>query len=1177
MNSKIIPKRNGLSRGWTFVLKNVLIICIALSSVPVFAEVYSQTAVLNIAVKDEPMEKVLDAIEKQSEFRFLYNKSQVDVERKVTIVASNKKVDEILAEVTKGTDISYTINNRQIVLSKKSAPTAAQQIRQITGKIVDDRGEPVIGANVAVKGTGTGAISDMDGNFVVNATNGQVLSITYVGYQPREIPVTSQSVYNVTIVEDTRMLSEVIVVGYGTQKRVNLTGAVDQVTSEVFENRPITNISQGLVGAVPNLNIKMMDGKPNQSPQFNIRGTTSIGQKGSALILIDGVEGDPKMLNPNDIESVSVLKDAASASIYGARAAYGVVLITTKAASKGRVNITYSGNFASKSPTTVPDNMNESYPWAAGFNEAWSKWQDVGTYPTAINKTMSFSQDYLAEIKNRWEHPDLPRVSVDPNTGEYKYYYSTDWYKQLYKDSYFSQDHNFSINGGNDLATFYISGRYNKDDGLFRYSPDTYDMANMRAKGTLQVTDWLSIENNMEYSSMNYVFPYLAGEGSGVWRNMADEGFPLAPLTNPDGTITMSAAYTVGDMYYGKNNIKSHQRVLKDKISAKADLLDDKSLVLRADFTYQNNDEGRRQKRVPVPYSRYEGKYGKVGANREEFTQRSMLTEYIATNVYADYTKTFNDVHHFNFLGGFNYEQSQYKNLTATRNGLVFEDAEDISLALGQTQTMTGGFSKWAIAGGFFRVNYNFNDRYLLEVNGRYDGSSKFPSNQQWGFFPSASFGWRLSEEKFWKVDPKALSDVKVRLSYGSLGNGNISPYSFVETYSISQSGRVLNGIRPQRTSQPGIIPNELTWETSTTANIGLDFAAFNNRLRFSGDVYRRWTTDMFTVGPSVPAVFGATVPKGNYADMYTQGWEISINWADKFMVAGKPLNYDVRFILSDYISEITKYNNPEKNLSDYYEGMRIGELWGYRVAGLFRTAEEIASSPSQVNIPATNTKKNYPGDLKFVNMDGDNVIWQGLNRVGNSGDKVIIGNTEPRFMFGLNLGADWNGFFVSAFFQGVMKQDYYPGREARFWGQYNRPYNYLPNWHIGNYYKEELGNFDAYLPRYKGYVAQGANRELSTPNDRYLQNVAYVRLRNLQIGYTIPKHISQKFYAQNVKVYLSAENLFTLSPWYKWQKDTDVTNIYGSNDNWGDGGGSGDGYNYPMLKSISAGVTINF
>lgn len=1145
---------------------------------------YAQKTQLTIHENKIELGELFNKIEKQTDFYFFYSNDQINKHLRVSVNVKDKTISEILDIVLNGSDIVYQVNNKAIILSLREQihDQAQQQAkRQITGTIVDAAGVPVIGANIVEAGTTNGTVTDVDGKFSLQVENNATIRVSYIGYLEQDISTVGRANFNITLVEDTKTLDEIVVVGYGTLKKVNLTGAVEQVTSEVFENRPIANATQGLVGVIPNLNIQMSDGKPTQSPSYNVRGTTSIGQGGSALVLIDGVEGDPRMLNPNDIESVSVLKDAASASIYGARAAFGVVLITTKSASKGRTSFNYTGNFSSKRPTAIPDNIVDSYPWAQSFSDAWSRWNDNGNTPTAINKTMAFSPAYLSEIKRRWEDSSLPRIEINPNTGAYEYYYSTDWYKELYKESFFAQDHNLSISGGNDFASFYLSGRYNGEDGLFRYNTDKYSMYNLRAKGNIQVFKWLQIDNNVEYSSMGYHQPINVGEGSNIWRNIADEGNPLAPLTNPDGTLSFPAAYTVGDMYLGKNGADLRQNIVKNKTALKSDFFD-KTLTLRADFTFQNTEYSHQRIRVQTPYSRYEDIIGYTGTNTNDLQERRNTTEYIATNVYANYVKSVNQVHNFDLLAGYNYEQSTYKNVTMTRNGIVYEDARDINLTLGNNITTAGGYSKWRIAGGFFRINYNFNERYLLEVNGRYDGSSKFPSNQQWAFFPSVSAGWRISEEPFWKINHNIISNVKLRVSYGSLGNGAIRPYTFSENFNISQSERILGEIRPQRTAQPNVVPSSLTWETSTTENIGLDITALANRLSFSGDIYRRWTKDMYTVGPSVPAIFGTSVPKGNYASLKTTGWEISINWIDRFDLAGSPFNYNTRFTLSDYKSIITDYYNPEYNLTDYYVGQTIGEIWGYRVEGLFQSQEEIANSPSQSNILAHATRKNYVGDLKFKNLDGDNVIYHGLNRVGDSGDKTIIGNKTPHYVFGLTLGADWNNFFLTAFFQGVGKQQWYPSRESRFWGQYNRPYNDYPRWQEHNQFRPELNNFDAYLPLLSGYTSQNANGQLSLPNDRYLQNVAYIRLRTLNFGYTFPKKLSTIIQANSLKVYLSAENLWTWSPLYKWTKDTDVTSIWGAGTQLtgldsDDVRTDGDGFSYPMLKALTFGLSINF
>ena len=1051
----------------------------------------------------------------------------------------------------------------------------------LTGSIVDESGIPVIGANIVEKGTTNGTVTDIDGNFSIQVSAHSVLNVSYIGYVSQEIRVEGNKTLNVVLKEDSQSLDEVVVVGYGTQKKVNLTGAVEQVTSEVFDNRSVANATQALQGSIPNLNLQITDGKPTRTASFNVRGTTSIGQGGNALVLIDGVEGDPSMLNPNDIASVSVLKDAASAAIYGARGTFGVVLITTKEPNKDKTSITYSGNFSLQRPTTVPDFVTDGYEYASHFYEAYHAWNNYSADPKNINKTQEFSLAWLEEFRRRKEQGITQEWEVDAN-GKYTYYGNTDWYSELYKKNTFAQDHNVSISGNNGKLNYYVSGRFYGYDGLFKYNTDDYKTMNLRAKGSIQVFDWLKIENNMEFSNMDYHNPINVGEGGGIWRNLADEGHPSSPIYNPDGSFTHSAAYTLGDFIYGKNGIDTNNRVLRNTTSFTASFLENK-LHVRGDFTFRNTDEGETQRRVAIPYSTVEGQTTLLGSDTNDLQEYKTQTNYIATNIYADYENTFNDVHYFKGMIGYNYEQSSYDALTVRRNGLLLEDSENINLALGDAITTSGAYNKWRVAGGFFRLNYAYHDRYLVEVNGRYDGSSKFPMDQQWAFFPSISAGWRPSEEAFWKVDSKIISDLKIRASYGSLGNGNVSPYSFMELLGISTSGRVLNGLLNKYTSAPAVMPDGLTWETATTTDIGADFGSLDGRLRFSGDYYIRKTTDMYTVGQTLPDVFGASSPKGNYADMTTRGWEITLTWRDQFQLADKPFNYEIRGTLADYKSTIDRYNNTTKNLDDYYEGMQLGEIWGYETEGLFQSQEEIDNHADQTLIQSSSQHVTYPGDVKIKDQNGDGVIDYGINTLDDHGDKKVIGNSLPRFSYSINLSADWNNFFVSAFFQGVGKQDWYPSNECIFWGQYNRPYNNLPSWHLGNYWTED--NRDAYLPRYAGYNSSIK----TTPQTRYLQNVAYIRLKNLQVGYNLPHNITSKMRMQNARVYISAENVWCWSPLYKHTKDLDVTNIYGSDpeltsanvDN-NKGGvsvdhGSGDGQSYPQMMSISLGVSVTF
>ncbi len=1056
-------------------------------------------------------------------------------------------------------------------------------IRNETGVVVSNATITAINMlDTALQYTTT---TDEAGTFRFNqlvTNNNYRIRVSHIGFQPQlinnyKVADKGGNTLTIKLIAIPSALEEVIVVGYGTQKRVNTTGAVDQITSENIENRPITNLTQGLQGLLPNLNIKMMDGKPTQSPSYNIRGTTSIGQGGSALILIDGFVGDPSLLNPNDIETISILKDAASAAIYGARGVFGVVLITTKKGVKGRTSVSYATNYAVKSPVTRPDFVTDGYTWSKMFAEAFVNGD--GAFPQNANKTQKFSQAYLDEFKRRAESGQpYNTVEVNPTTGEYTYYGSTDYYAELYKRNTSAFENNLTVSGGGEKATFLVSGRFLNQDGLFRYNSDDYSMKNIRARGSVQVFPWLSIENNIDYSSMKYHNPINVGEGGGIWRNIADEGHPTMPLFNPDGSLTFSAAYTVGDFFYGKNGIDTRREVFRNITGLRTKFFDNKFRV-NADFTFRNTTNNGKQKRVQIPYSNFQGVTAYVGTTTNDLGFDSRETRYWATNIYAEYENYFGDNHYLKAMAGYNYEQSTYNRVAVQRNGLIFEDASDLNLALGQSINTGGGYEQWAILGGFSRLNYAFKDRYLIEINARYDGSSKFPANQRYGFFPSVSGGWRINKEPFWNVSKKLISDLKLRASYGALGNGNIASYAFQEVFNVSQSGVIINGVRPQTTRNPAVIPDGLTWETSTTSNIGLDLTMLSGRLSFTGDAYIRKTTDMFTFGLTPPAVFGATVPKGNYADLTTRGWEASLVWNDKIGNGENLFKYNVRLTLSDNKTKIDKYNNPDKLLSDYYEGQTLGEIWGYETEGFFIDAADIASHAKQnPQMRASPSGLWFPGDIKLRDLNGDGFINVGENKVGNSGDRRIIGNSAPRYMYGINLGAEWNNISFSVFFQGVGKQQWYPSTETEmFWGQYNRPYNNIPTFHLGNMWTPE--NTDAYFPRTMSRAASSnSNRTLGVAQTRYLQNVAYVRMKNIQLGYNLPAQWINRVGARSVRVFFSGENLFTHSPMYKIVKNTiDVENAVPSDQDLNSNSTNGDGYNYPMLKSYSFGLNIGF
>ncbi len=1069
----------------------------------------------------------------------------------------------------------------------------AQNTVTVSGTIVEAAtGEPIIGASVMIKGTTTGAITDMDGKFSIAAKNGSTLVASFIGFKDHTL-VADKNIKDLTIKLEvsSEFLDEVVVVGYGTVKKENLTGAVDQVSSEVFSGRPVANASQMLQGVVPNLNIELVDGKPGRSADYNIRGTTSIGAGGSALILIDGVEGDPSQLNPNDIESVSVLKDAASAAVYGSRAPYGVVIITTKnPTGDNKFTINYSGNFSIMDPTAIPDVVTDGFVYASLFQEAY--YNVSGKYHNTMNKGQAFSRSWLEDFRLHQLEGSGRTTEVGPD-GKYVYYGNEDYYDFLYKDFTTAQSHNLSISGGSDKFNYYLSGRYYQYDGLFNMSTDKYNTINLRAKMSAYVRPWLKVSENITFDNETYHIPSTSNQQSSgnFWTAINAEGHPSSPIFNPDGTMTKSGAYALGGLIT-ENNYKNRKvKNFKTTTALRAEFFD-KTFRINADFTYADRNKNELTKRTVIPYSEAPGEITYLGTpGLDDYLQEYISsTGYIAANAYLEYENTFAKKHYFKAMAGYNYEQEQWKGVYARRYDLLTYNTDSINLATGDDMSISSEESRWRVSGFMFRFNYNYDERYLFEVNGRLDGSSKFPTNSQWGFFPSASAAWRVSKEHWWKVDPKWVTNLKVRGSFGELGNGSVSTYAFMEKFSFENMGkgasewcRTLDGVSGMRyTSVPSQIPDNLTWETSQTLDVGLDLGMFSGRMELVFDWYRRRTYNMYTTGPTLPDTYGTSAPKGNYADMYTDGWEISLSWNDSFKLLSSPFSYGIKATLADSRSFITRYYNPTRAINDYYEGYEIGDVWGWRVEGIFQSQQQIDTYWTDINtglpIPYQQTRIRMHddgitrvGEVIFSDLNHNNRIDSGSDTVDDPGDQTIIGNTQPRFMYSIGLNLEWYGVYVSAFFQGVGKRLWCPTKEGPFWGQYCRPYAQAYKWQLDNCWTPE--NPDALLPRYTGYcgISWQAKRI-----DRYMMDVSYIRLKNLQVGYNFPKKLINKIKMSQLTLYFSAENLWTWSPLHKYTKDFDVVTVcYGSDSDLG--GGQGDGYNYPTMRTFSFGIQIGF
>ena len=976
-------------------------------------------------------------------------------------------------------------------------------------------------------------------------------------------------------------MDEAVVVGYGTQKKVNLTGAISTVEASELANRATSTLGHMLQGSVPGLNVTMSSGRPGNSPSVNIRGMNSING-GSPLILIDGVEGSLDRVNPNDVESISVIKDASSSAVYGARASFGVILVTTKTGNNtdGKAKLSYSGKFGFTAPTTSTDYETRGY-YSVYVNDLFMYNYNGSKYSHYTDADM---EQLWARRNDKVEDPSRPWVIIDQRNGrdEYVYYANTDWYHYLFQDIKPTQTHNISFSGGNDRVKYYVSGSYYDEEGQFRENTDKFTRIDFRSKISFDVTDWLNVSNNTSYFKSWYSYPGSSGVDT-AFSLMTVHALASYPTRNPDGSslyITsgsssgnvMDGMLTALDKGLHKNNDD------RDQISTTTEVTVTpfKGLEIKGNFTYTFYDYRAYNRFVNTTYSTYPGVI-------EELTTGSRFTDklqeisnthtFMQTNVYATYSKTFAEKHNLKVMAGFNWETKRLKDIRSEGYYLLSETLNDLNLvgvdAEGNKRMeVSGGQNEYAIAGVFARVNYDYKGKYLFEASGRYDGTSRFARASRWGFFPSASVGWKISEENFFSPVKDWFNYLKLRYSFGRLGNQQVGYYDYIREVNISDQTYLFGGSSlPIVANISAPVAGDLTWEVAQHQNVGVDMAFFNNRLAFTAEAYIRDTKDMLTDGIALPSVYGASSPKMNTADLRTSGYELSLSWKDMFMLAGRPFQYNVGFNFSDYTTVITKYDNPEYSFAmDYYEGMRVGDIWGYRTGGLFASdAEAAAYDVDQSSVNGGQKDGPLGGDLKFLDLDGDKIISIGANSVKDPGDREIIGNSEPRFNYGINLGFSWCNFDVSIFIQGIGRMDWYPPSNCMaFWGPYARPYaSLIPKDFHTMYWTED--NPDAYYPRPRGYIALGDNRALTVANDRYLQNIGYCRLKNVTIGYSLPQKWMKKIKADGIRIYFTGENLAYLSGLKSDYIDPELAMT------------GGELRVYPWQKTFIFGIDINF
>ena len=1156
-------------------------VILSIATLQVFAAGgYSQETDLTLNLGETSVAQVLTEIENQSEFYFLFNQALVDTERKVNVQITDKKIEDVLDQIFDGTTTGYMVMDRQIVLSPEhllSDAKGAIQARTLTGSIIDSDGVPLIGVSVSVKGTSIGTISDADGKFSLSdIPENATLVISYVGMLTQEIPVGNQTTIEILMESDYLGLEEVVVVGYGTQKKINLTGAVSVAGKKDIENRPVSNVQQALQGLVPNLVIAptIAGGEPGAEMGMNIRGLTSFanmeaefnGDLGSVrsgpYILVDGIPMDMNDVDPNDIESVSVLKDAASTAIYGARAAYGVILITTKQGEQG-TRVSYAGNFGWSAPTIWPD-FADPMSTVHAHNDA------------AVNAGAAkwYNDDAIERLEQNLADPGsapgmMPKrngLNWDIENTGMKGTANEDWRSIIFNELAPRQKHNLSISGGNESINYYLSGGFFKEEGLLKQLTDDYTRYNIDAKINANATSWMKLNFLVKYRQGLEEYPWTQGFGRDYMINWLNKIKPGTPSKYP-GTDIWTTQSGMGRYQASREEYTKRQLVISPRII----LEPVKGWVTNLEFNYRTNTNDQNITINQFYWMRPNGELVYTPPQSgTEYTSNMYLNTYMSPNIYSTYTRSFGK-HNLIVLAGYQHETYEYSNLLANSTYLLSDATPSISTSVGE-YTVDDRIGHSATQSLFGRLNYNFSEKYLFEFNLRWDGSSRFEPDERWGTFPSFSAGWVFSQENFFPLKDQ-INFLKFRASYGSLGNQNVANYLYIPTMSVDQSYWLFGDQRLWTVWTEDATSINLTWEKVNTIDFGVDLRSLKNRLTATFDWYESKTTELVGPGAVLPAVTGMPVPKRNEGEITTRGWELEITWKDR---AGD-FSYGFRGILSDYISRVTKYNNPTKILStydwwgweypSYYDGKVIGEIWGFESAGLYQSDADIEDWGIDQNYIYSGAW--YPGDLKYVDKDGDEAIAVGENTLDDHGDLVVLGNNTPRFQYGLSANATWKGFDFSMLWQGVAKRDLDLRTRGTFRGPADAQMHATCYVDHLDYWRDDtspLGaNPDAYFPRpYSEYTGSN-DKNFGYPTNRYLQNGAYIRLKNLQLGYTIPSRITRKIFVTRARIYVSGENLLTFTKLMFYDPEAFSGRYYGPGDA------------YPLSRTISLGLNVNF
>ncbi|MEN8157196.1 MAG: TonB-dependent receptor [Bacteroidota bacterium] len=1029
-------------------------------------------------------------------------------------------------------DLFAWLNVRKVLLLlvvMLSGQYALGQIA-ITGQVTEEDGVSLPGVNITVKGSTAGTVSDADGNYSIEVESVQsVLVFSFIGKVSQEIQVGSQTRIDIVLAGDAQAIEELVVVGYGQQKKVNLTGAVDVVSDEQIENRSVTNVSEALQGVSPNLNFSnsLFSGEPGGRMSINIRGIGSLTGDYSPYVLVDGIPQDINMVNPNDIETITVLKDAAASAIYGARAPYGVVLITTKKGAKDeKVIVNYSNNISFSTPMGMPHMSNsllyctahDQASMNAGMTRNFSdyNYQRIVQYMNGeITDETWLRDDGVDWTGNGW-------WSIGGNGNN-------DWFYILYDPLTMRQKHDVSVRGGGKNSSYFISASYFDQPDELKYGDQFHKRYTVTANLESRATDWLTFNLNTKYiKDHNQYYNTMDGYNRETMYHNFYRLVPFRPLYLPNGEFSY-----MSNIPMLQDGAKEQHRGSEYIMSLSSTIEPVKGWKTKVSYNYRL-DSGRGDNHHKTVYgTNPNGQPVEYAYPISSFSSSFWEVSYNLLNVVSSYTKSF-DGHNFTLLAGYEHEVQETNSLWGQKMEVLTSGVPSISTSTGE-HYVDDGKSHWATQGFFGRLNYNYKEKYLLEFNARKDASSRFPEESRWGFFPSVSAGYNISKENFWSAIEPVVSHMKIRASWGSLGNQNVPNYLYLPRMGIgTELAWLMGGDRPNYTIAPGLVSANLTWETSTTSNVGLDMGFLNGKLTSSLDLYNRVTTDMFGPAEPLPILLGTGVPQTNNATLQTRGFELIVGW--KEMIGGE-LSYNLRVTLADNVSKVLKYSNTTKSLTSWYEGARIGDIWGLETDGIYQDDEAVAAGPDQSLFWPT----WGPGDIHYKDVDGDNKITRGDWTADDHGDYKVIGNNMARYSFGFMAGLEWKGFDFNMFWQGVLKRDWafqntdmvYFGFNGIMWWDMNvwldeGSYNTLDYWRPEDETNILGPNTGGFYP--KPYLSNEdyKNKQAQT---RYMESAAYLRLKNVSIGYTLPESLTQRVSISKARLFVSGENLLTLTP----------------------------------------------